>query len=749
MRKLLWFALGFGAACALCVYLLPRDAVLWVGVIAATAAIIGLLLLKSKAAKAVGLLLLGIWAGQLWFYGYDRLYLASARAVDGQTVSATVSVSDYSFDTDYGVAAEGTLQLEDKQYRMRFYLNCSVELEPGDTVSGEFRLRYTAPGGSTSTFHGGNGILLLGYAYGQCTVQENASEGLRHFSAHIRWELKRLIAQMFPEDAQPFVRALLLGDTSQLDYATETALSLSGIRHVAAVSGLHVSVLFTMLYLLCGKRRLLSLLIGLPSLLLFAAVAGFSPSVMRAAIMQGLMLLAMACKKEYDPLTALSFAALVMLTLNPLAITAVGFQLSVCSVAGIFLFGGRISGWLLDAKRFGRWKPRTLPGRLARWFSTSVAITLSAMIATMPLTAFYFGTVSLLSPLTNLLCLWVVTGLFCGIVVACLLGAIFLPLGSAVGWVLAWAVRYVLGVSGLIAGFPLAAVYTCSPYILAWLLVCYALLAVFLLSTHKRPLILGCCAVLALCVALTAAYVEPQLDHYRVTVLDVGQGQCVLLQSGGRTYMVDCGGSYDEEAADTAAAALLSQGIQRLDGLILTHYDVDHVGGAAYLLGRVPADLLVLPQGQDSAQWDPMLLAGHSGQVIRPQEAMQISWEDANISVHVPEQGETNNENSLCILFHTEKCDILITGDRSIEGELELLLDTGLPKLDALVVGHHGSASATGELLLYMTRPDFALISVGAGNRYNHPSQQVLDRLAAYGCVIRRTDLEGTIIFKG
>jgi len=100
-------------------------------------------------------------------------------------------------------------------------------------------------------------------------------------------------------------------------------------------------------------------------------------------------------------------------------------------------------------------------------------------------------------------------------------------------------------------------------------------------------------------------------------------------------------------------------------------------------------------------------------------------------------------------LFHTEKCDILITGDRSQVGE-EVLLDMAdIPQLDALVVGHHGAASSTGELLLTATRPKLALISVGEGNAYDHPSQTVLARLKAFGCQIRRTDLEGTIIIRG
>ena len=213
--------------------------------------------------------------------------------------------------------------------------------------------------------------------------------------------------------------------------------------------------------------------------------------------------------------------------------------------------------------------------------------------------------------------------------------------------------------------------------------------------------------------------------------------------------MVDCGGGYDEETADIAAATLLAQGIDRLDGLILTHYDRDHTGAAAYLLHRVKTDVLILPEGKGAETWDTGILNNHTGRTLRASEDLRIHWGEADIQIFSAWNRESSNESSLCVLFHTEKCDILITGDRSIVGEQMLLLQTKLPQLDALVVGHHGAASSTGQELLDATNPKTALISVGEGNTSRHPAQESLDRLIAHGCVIRRTDLEGTIIFRG
>lgn len=748
MRKLMWFALGFGAACALGVYALPVSVLLWAGIPLVVLSLIGLFLPLKSFGKIGVFLCLGLSVGFLWFHFFDGWYLAPARSLDGKTAQMTLEVTDYSFDSYYGITVDGKGELLGKTYQLRAYLHQETPVSPGTRITGEFVLRYTAPGGAKdATYHSGNGILLLAYQEKLFETVEPQEKSIAYFPAYLRQELQQLLENLFPQDTLPFAKALLLGDTSKLSYETNNALTVSGIRHVAAVSGLHVSILFAMVYFVSGRRRFLTFFLGVPVLLLFMTVSGFSPSIVRASLMQVLMLLALLAQKEYDPPTGLAFAAAVMLLVNPLAITSVGFQLSVASVAGIFLFSGRISGWLLDGKRLGRFQKKGK--RLCTKLVVSVSVTLGAMLTTTPLTAYYFGTVSIISPMTNLLCLPLVTVVFCGIVGASLLGAVWLPLGAAVAWCVSWVARLVLWIAGLLASIPLAAVYTASIYIVAWVVFCYVLLGIFLISKEKRPAVLVFCAGISLCLALLASWAEPLLDDYRVTVLDVGQGQCILLQSGGRTYMVDCGSSYEDDAADIAAATLLSQGVTQLDGLILTHYDGDHVGGAAYLLSRVPAKVLILPEGEDEKGFEETLLAGFHGEMLRGDRDLQIAWGDSTITVFASKYHGNSNETSLCVLFQEEECDILITGDRGIIGETILLHGSDIPELDVLIVGHHGSSGSTGEDLLAATKPKQAVISVGAGNPYRHPSKSTLERLEAAGCRVRRTDLEGTIIIRG
>lgn len=746
MRKLMWFALGFGAACGLCAYLWEIPGAFWIAAVL-TAAFAVLLFAgwRAKWLKKAAAVCLGCVAGLAWFEVYSAAYLDTAIAMDGVTAEISAQCSDYGYETNYGTAVDGIVYLDGKPYRARFYVNGDIDFEPGDVLQGTFRFRLTTPGGEEdATYHQGKGIFLLAYQTEDAALAKASKIPWYFYPAKLRRQLINLINDCFPEDTVAFARALLLGDRSGIDYETSTAFKVSGISHIIAVSGLHVSILFTLIYTLGFKRRIPTAVVGITALTLFAAVAGFSPSVTRACIMQILMILAMLFDKEYDGPTELAFSALVMLIANPLVITSVSFQLSVGCIAGIFLFRGKIAAWMTEKLGCGK-KARFVKQK--RWLAGSVAVTLSAMSLTTPLVAYYFGAVSLVGVLTNLLTLWAVTFIFYGIMLVCLMGALAPAVGAFLAGVISWPVRYVLAAAKILAKFPLAAVYTRSVYIVAWLVFIYVLLAVFLLSKTKRPGTLFCCGMLGLCLVLAASWAEPMTDACRMTVLDVGQGQSIILQSEGKTYLVDCGGSYDEDAADLAAETLMSQGIFHLDGIILTHYDRDHAGGLPYLFTRMPADTLFLPAAEDENGVGAVLEELTQGSIIYVSDDLSLTYGGTELTIFGPALTDSSNESSLAVLFQAENCDILITGDRSDFGERMLLRQTELPQLEILVAGHHGSKSSTCTELLEATRPAIVAISVGE-NSYGHPAQELLDRLAAYGCLVYRTDRDGNLIFR-
>ena len=741
MRKLMWFTIGFGAACAYCAYTwtcggLILPAICFAGIFIALL-LAGKNMEKLYLAAAVSL---GVALGCLWFQGYHNILISPVEQLDGTTTDVTLYCTDYGRETDYGMSVEGYLYVDGKPCRARFYINAQVEMEPGDILAGEFRLRTTTnPDKSHTNYLQGKGTFLLGYQKEEAQLVRATECPFWAYPSVLRHNVTELLDRYFSGEASAFAKALLLGDRDDLDYELNTAFQRSGIMHIIAVSGLHVTILFTLINLLCLKRRWLVALLGIPGLLLFAAMAGFTPSVTRACIMQCLMIGAMLFNREYDGPTELAFASLAMLLVNPLVITSVSFQLSVGCMIGIFLFQKRLYDWLCDKLNC---KNRGIFANVKRFVAGSVSMTLSAISLTTPLSAYYFGAVSIVGVLTNLLTLWAVSIIFYGIILVCVLSTFAPGIAAALAACVSFIIRLILFAAQMMGSIPMAAVYTRSVYILAWLVFVYVLLAVFLLTGRKRPGVLTCCVIITLLLSMTATWLEPKTDDCRITVLDVGQGQCILLQSEGKTYVVDCGGSYDTDAANAAAETLLSQGIRRMDGLILTHGDRDHAGGVPFLLKRLPADIVFAPSY--SKEENPLLAAVEISAIL---EETKICFGDTEITLFPSDIPDDDNEGSLAVLFRGGNCDILITGDRSSFGERLLMKQTQLPDLDILVAGHHGSGNATCDELLAATMPEIVVISVGE-NSYGHPDEETLNRLEQFGCRIYRTDLDGTIVFR-
>ena len=737
MRRLAFLALGFAGA------MLALTGVLWAYAghfcVAAGAALVltALLSLRFQKLRVPAAVFLGAVLASSWLLVLQRCYYAPFYELDDRTVSGEVLLTEKPVSSDYGFQATGSLNWQGKQYPVLVYLK-EASPEPGNILEGSFRVRLTLPGGSKEdSYHPGNRVLALVNAKGEIRTLPGEAGSIRFFPGQLADRMKEILRNCVPEDAAAFAQSLLLGDTSGLDYETKTSLSVSGIRHIVAVSGLHVGVLCAGIWFLTRKRRWLTVLVGLPVLALFSAMVGFTPSVCRACLMAGLMMVSGAVRREYDGLTELSFAVLVLLFLNPFGVQGVGFQLSVLSVLGILLFGSRLS------RRFRQRFPGLYANRLLRWAPESLSVTLSAMSLSTPAAVYYFGVLSLVSPIANLLCLPLVSVCFYGLGLTCGLGSLCLPAGVLLGHLTALPIRLILRLARALSRLPLAALYTASRFTVPFLVFLYLLVLVGLLTRRGKLRLYLAFALAGLAVCTVLSSLGPRLDECRLTVLDVGQGQCLLLQSRGRTLVVDCGGWSEEGAADAAAEMLLSQNCSGVQALALTHYDRDHSGGVRNLLTRVEPGSLILP--------------GEAGEFAlqTPSRPLTFLSEPASMSLGAgtvwfyPYYGANSaHENSMAILFETENCVILITGDWDAAGERALLENVRIPHVDILVVGHHGSKNSASPELLEAAAPRAAVISVGANNSYGHPSPQTLDRLRAAGCAVYRTDQQGTIIFR-
>ena len=503
---------------------------------------------------------------------------------------------------------------------------------------------------------------------------------------------------------------------------------------------MHFGYLMLLLSLLGPQRRRLMAAAGVPVLVFYALLTGASPSVVRACVMLLFVLAAPLFRRESDPPTTMFAALFCILLANPFAAASISLQLSFGAVAGLLWLSPRVQGLLLGDR------PR---GRVYSFLAASLSATVGALVFTVPLCAVYFGSVVLISPVSNLLCLPAASGVFLLGLAAVLLSFLWLPLGAALGFVPALLAKYTLWMAGTLASIPHHAVYLTNPYVKYWLGFVYLLFAAACLLRPKArrtyALAAGLSAVtLAATVWLGAPhYTRTGLDAY---ALDVGQGQSVLLSSGGQFALVDCGSRnswYD--AGGIAADHLATMGCGTLDYLILTHYDYDHVSGVVTLLARQRVGTVLLPrttEGSDMRFRIELAARSHGAAVEYVEEETAYPLGESSLTVYPP-VGE-GEQRGLAVLCTRGSFDLLVTGDMDMAGERALIAAYDLPDVEALVAGHHGSRSSTSEELLEAVRPETALISVG-DNSYGHPAEETMIRLDKAGAEICRTDLQGTI----
>ena len=756
MRKLCTFALAFSAAVFFAVYLLPESALPPAGFLCALAGAASLPLLRGNLRLRAALIAFGLSAGLLWTASYSIRFLTPADRLDGQTLAVSATVADYPRTASYGVSVLVRLETDGPELKTILYADERYAgLLPGDRIAGTVSLRRADMlYGRENTYYASGGVYLTGSLRGDLTVTSPSRRPLRTWPAAVSRALKERIAAVFPSDTAPFAAALVTGDKDGLPGSLYTAFQRAGLAHVVAVSGLHVSFLSGLIASLLRNRRRLSALVSICLLFFFAAVVGNTPSVLRAVFLQCFLLIAPLTGREDDKATSLSFALMLLLLWNPFAAAGVSLQLSFAAVAGIYLVAAPLRTRFLS--RLSR-TLNTLAGRLrhraAVFLLSTLATTLGALVFTTPLTAYYFGSISLVSPLTNLLTLWAVSFAFIGVLAAALL-ALVLP---ALAWPLAWAVslllRYAAEVSGALASLPFASVAADHLYLRLWLLAVYVILLLWLCRPIRmgggRPIFPVCCCTVLLCAALFFNAAELTAGALTISVLDVGQGQSILFRAGDTLALVDCGGNGMRNAGDIAADAVQRLGRSQLDLLILTHCHTDHAGGVPQLLERLDVRTLILPDvdPEDTLRREIVALAETQGtEVLYLTDDYTLPFGTATLQLYAPLGDGGTNEEGLSVLCTAGDFDALITGDMNQTVERRLVKYGNLPDIELLVAGHHGSKYAVSEELLLAVRPETAAISVGY-NTYGHPAAETLERLGAAGCDIYRTDLMGTVIF--
>ncbi|MEA4894021.1 MAG: ComEC/Rec2 family competence protein [Oscillospiraceae bacterium] len=758
MRKLATAAAAFSAAVFASHYLVPRGVYL---ICAAACALLSLssLLLKGDARTRVLLVSLSVAFGFLVSQASYQYKILPAARISGTEKTVTARVTDYPEIHDSYVTATVRLTGEDTPRLAALlyaYGDEISDLSPGDIVEAtvgfkQADIRY----GEEFSGYNADNVYLLCYLKDGVEVTGKSAFSFLYFPKTLAKIVKDISLKVFPDSTAPLMTALLTGDTNLLyeDTVLYANMAESGILHIVAVSGMNVAFLVGFIQLIVRRKKLASL-IAIPLVWIFVPFAGATPSVVRAAFMITTVLIAPLINRENDGLTSLAAILALMLLLNPAACASISLQLSFSAMLGMIFVTPRIYKPMLEKIKSIKWKTDTAVSKAISKLLTGAcaafAATLGALVFTTPVAEFYFGYVSLIGILVNVLIFWVISGAFILGYISCCLGLLWLPAGALLGALTSLLARYIIALVGAAASVPYAAVYTRNNLFGWWLALVYIIFFicyVFRRSKGFRPVIPVCLAAISLCCVILVSRFAIIGGDGCITVVDVGQGQSLIFTSGDTTAVIDCGGKgKNMNAGDNVAGLLLGSGRSTVDVLLLTHFDDDHVNGVMRLMSRMNVERLVIPEGSyDKPQ---------RGRILELAESLGTSVYIIEQDATVTEDGLeiriyptfSQNEPSLIFLASIGNFDALVSGDAGISEEEEFIAAHELPDAELFIAGHHGSKYSSSAELLGALNAEYAAVSCGY-NSYGHPTKEALSRFDAAGMRIYRTDENGNITF--
>ena len=589
------------------------------------------------------------------------------------------------------------------------------------------------------------------------------------------------LAAAIPEPEAGLAEGIVIGLRDRVDRDLAADFTTVGASHVVAISGWNIAIVAATVAALAGRlgrrRRSLLLTIAIVAYVLFA---GASPSVVRAAAMAGVVLLARETGRAGRAAAALGWAAALLLIADPSLVSDPGFQLSSLATGGILAWANGLQAGL----------GRLAGGRLPGWLAESLAVSLAAQAATLPVVLLVFGRLAIISPAINLLIVPLVAPAMGAALIALVGGiatlagapAFIATLAGLPAWALLTAMCTIIRGG---AALPFASVTLGPPWtiVAATLAASTPFAAIAMVHAWRRrsartltprttvgaarrtsggrPIARSTrVAAISLAVAVGAlglAFAHRSDGSTRITVLDVGQGDSILVEGGRGARMLIDGGP-DPDRLLIELDRRLPPWDRRIDILVLTHPHEDHVAGLAILLeryriGRIYETGMRGPGpgygafardlAKRGAPPDATLAAG--ARIALDDLRFRVLWPDpGRVPREPPDAGRGINDVSVVLLGEVAGRRMLLTGD--VEDDVDpVLAARGLPPIDILKVAHHGSATASTPAFLDAVRPKVAIVSAGAGNPYGHPARSTIDRLRGTGARVLRTDTDGSV----
>lgn len=561
------------------------------------------------------------------------------------------------------------------------------------------------------------------------------------------------VTEMFPEQSGAFMNALLFGDRQQMTFEVEEQYQQFGLVHLLAISGSHIVLLMVIVYFILlrsGVTREIATVCLIFFIPIYMILAGASPSVMRASITGVLMLIAFMCSIRLSSLDALSITAICMLIFDPYLVFNIGFQFSFVGSFALLL-----SAPLLLESGNGV-------------IRNSIYISLISQLVSTPILLYHFGYYSPYSIFLNILYVPFLSLIVLPCSIIILICMPIIPfLAKSFANVLSIGLNLSNDFLSYCESLPFTRLNFGQTPILLVALYCVSIISV--LMVWERRISKGMMFIFAgiFLFISTGHYVYPYFrESGSVTFLDVGQGDAILIRLpyDQEIYLIDTGGTIrlnKEEwqrkkhefsvGNDILIPYLQKEGIKKIDKLIVTHGDTDHIGAAQELLSNITVKEVVFGRKEQEAILEKAVKKQALEKEVKISEVGKgESWRvnEAEFFVLAP-TGKERSENNASIVLWAKLGGItwLFTGDLEEGGEKGLVATYPDLRADVLKVAHHGSNTSSIMPFLNAVQPNIAIISVGERNRYGHPHKEVIERFEKMGIEIWRTDKQGAISY--
>lgn len=537
--------------------------------------------------------------------------------------------------------------------------------------------------------------------------------------------LRERILEVAPNESGALLCGMLLGGSIGLNDEVREVFAANGLAHLLSVSGTHFALLAGFLLLVFRQlpvkvRKILVFVL----LCAYALLCGMKPPIVRALCMSAVLLFGGSGAVRGN---LLCLTGIVLLCFRPAWLFDVGFQLSFGAVAGLIWIYPKFRGYFCNF--------------LPTIFGEAMAVTMAAQLAVLPFLVAYFHQLPLISLVSNILLVPVLELA----TILTMVGVAFdfvLPFGEMLITLVAWLVEQVLVQAKFLASLPFSTVIVGSLPLFCAVLYYFALAiwadvpCLQFVRNKERKLFLSMMGTLLLGTVLWKHFAPVPFTAY---FLDVGQGDCAVIHTPERKVVViDTGGLKNYDTGSRVLVPFLrSLGESKVDALLLSHYDLDHAGGAGALARNMKIERLILPSADSSSEMESTLLRKVKSSFVE-RASVGRKYEFGRTVLEIVDANEVSTVASI----KNDKYSLLFTGD--IDSTRERALKT-LEQHDVLKVAHHGSKHSSSLKFLEQVQPKISVISVGAGNNYGHPHSETLGRLESVGSTVLRTDELGAI----